>query len=117
MGQNTSNQLGNFSPKGTPVVQLPEWTGFLASLNKKLNSLFESIQGLLNGTFSGSATMTSGTVTVVVNGISETSIANATMQIGGTQKGFLQVSVAQNSLTVTSTVDTDAGEIYYSGNF
>lgn len=117
MGQNTSNQLGNFSPKGTPVVQLPEWTGFLAILNKKLNGLFESIQGLLNGTFSGSVTMASGTATVIVPGISATSVATVTMAIGATQTGFLQVSFSQNSMTITSTVDTDAGTVYYSGKF
>lgn len=106
----TTNQFSNYSPKGTSTVMLPEWTQFLANLNLKLNQLF-------NLTTYGTAKMNAGTVTIPIRGIKATSNVQAIMEIGGTQTGFLQVNCSLNSVTVKSTVNTDAGTIFYLVNF
>ena len=106
----TNNQFSNLSPKGTSVVQLPEWTQFLANLNLKLNQLF-------NSSTWNTAQMNAGTVTIPIQGVKTTSNVQAIMEIGGTQTGFLQVKCSLNSVTVTSTVNTDNGTILYLVNF
>lgn len=102
-----NNQFSNFTPKGTPVLMLPEWTGFLRGINQLLNNLF-------NSTYSNTAVMKAGTVTVTIQGVKPTSNVQAIMQIGGTQTGFLQAKCILNAIIVTSTVNTDAGTIYFS---
>lgn len=105
-----NNNFSNFKPQSSSVVGIQEWTQFLSKLNLLLNTLF-------NSTFEGNAVMNAGTVSVTIQGIKPTSNVQAIMVIGGTQTGFLQVKCTLNTVTVTSTVNTDTGTILYSGSF
>lgn len=101
-----NNNFSNFQPQKSTVVGIQEWTAFLNTLNRLLNILF-------NTTTKGTVVMTAGLATVTIQSVKQTSNVQAIMQIGGTQTGFLQATCSLNTVTIKSTVGTDAGTISY----
>lgn len=105
-----NNNFSNFKPLSSLVVGIQEWTGFLQKLNLLLNQMF-------NSAFCGEVSMYAGTASVTIQGVTPNSCIQANMEVGGTQTGFLQVKCTLNTVTITSTVNTDTGLILYSGSF